>query len=120
MQAWRSSSQQLIAQIRYHLFTERTKALVGTIPTYEECAGYADMMGNPVHGVPLDPNFKMDLDRMADAAKGAGLIFYCNPNNPTSTYVGARATRGRPRLAASRRARWARARSLSLSLTSFL
>jgi len=76
-----------------HLFTERTKALVGTIPTYEECAGYADMMGNPVHGVPLDPNFKMDLDRMADAAKGAGLIFYCNPNNPTSTYVGARATR---------------------------
>jgi histidinol-phosphate aminotransferase len=50
-------------------------------------------MGNPVHGVPLDPNFKMDLDKMADAAKGAGLIFYCNPNNPTSTYVGARATR---------------------------
>jgi histidinol-phosphate aminotransferase len=76
-----------------HLFTERTKALVGTIPTYEECAGYADMLGNPVHGVSLDPTFKMDLDRMADAAKGAGLIFYCNPNNPTSTYVGAHATR---------------------------
>ena len=76
-----------------HLFTERTKALVGTIPTYEECAGYADMLGNPVHGVSLDPTFKMDLDRMADAAKGAGLIFYCNANNPTSTYVGARATR---------------------------
>jgi histidinol-phosphate aminotransferase len=76
-----------------HLFTERTKSLVGTIPTYEECAGYADMLGNPVHGVSLDANFKMDLDRMADAAKGAGLIFYCNPNNPTSTYVGARATR---------------------------
>jgi histidinol-phosphate aminotransferase len=75
------------------LFTERTKPLVCTIPTYEECAGYADMLGNPVHGVPLDVNFKMDLDRMADAAKGAGLIFYCNPNNPTSTYVGARATR---------------------------
>jgi histidinol-phosphate aminotransferase len=76
-----------------HLFTERTKALVGTIPTYEECAGYADMLGNPVRGVSLDANFKMDLDRMADAAKGAGLIFYCNPNNPTSTYVGAHATR---------------------------
>src|SRR4029453_11917532 len=25
-----------------HLFTARTKAMVGTIPTYEECAGYAD------------------------------------------------------------------------------
>jgi histidinol-phosphate aminotransferase len=76
-----------------HLFTDRTKPLVGTIPTYEECAGYADMLGNPVRPVALDREFKMDLDRMADAAKGAGLIFYCNPNNPTSTYVGARATR---------------------------
>ncbi|HKV99459.1 MAG TPA: histidinol-phosphate transaminase [Vicinamibacterales bacterium] len=76
-----------------HVFTERTKALVGTIPTYEECAGYADLLGNPVRPVALDREFKMDLDRLADAAKGAGLIFYCNPNNPTSTYVGARATR---------------------------
>jgi histidinol-phosphate aminotransferase len=76
-----------------HLFTERTKPLVGTIPTYEECAGYAELMGNPVRPVPLDSEFKMDLNRMADASKGAGLVFYCNPNNPTSTYVGARATR---------------------------
>ena len=28
-----------------HLFTAKDKALVGTIPTYEECAGYAEMMG---------------------------------------------------------------------------
>ena len=34
-----------------HVFTARTKALVGTIPTYEECAGYADMMGHPVRAV---------------------------------------------------------------------
>jgi histidinol-phosphate aminotransferase len=76
-----------------HLFTAPGKPLVGTIPTYEECAGYADMMGNPVRPVPLNGEFKVDLDRMATAAKGAGLIFYCNPNNPTATYVGARATR---------------------------
>ena len=30
-----------------HLFTAKDKALVGTIPTYEECAGYAEMMGHP-------------------------------------------------------------------------
>jgi histidinol-phosphate aminotransferase len=76
-----------------HLFTDRDKALVATIPTYEECAGYAEMMGHPVRAVPLDADFKIDLGKLADAAKGAGLVYYCNPNNPTATYVGARATR---------------------------
>jgi len=76
-----------------HLFTARDKALVGTIPSYEECAGYAEMMGHPVRAVALDGDFRMDLGKIADAAKGAGLVFYCNPNNPTATYVGAKATR---------------------------
>src|SRR3954467_5975281 len=76
-----------------HLFTAKDRPLVGTIPTYEECAGYAEMMGHPVRPVALDANFKIDLDKFAAAAKGAGLVFYCNPNNPTATYVGARATR---------------------------
>jgi histidinol-phosphate aminotransferase len=76
-----------------HLFTARDRPLVGTIPTYEECAGYAELMQHPVRGVPLTADFKTDLDRMAGAAKGAGLLFYCNPNNPTATFVGARATR---------------------------
>jgi histidinol-phosphate aminotransferase len=75
------------------VFTSKTKALVGTIPTYEECAGYAELIGNPVHGVKLNSEFKIDLDQMLAAAKGAGLVFYCNPNNPTATYVGAKATR---------------------------
>jgi histidinol-phosphate aminotransferase len=76
-----------------HLFTAKKKPLVGTIPTYEECAGYAEMMGHPVRGVSLDSEFKIDVDKMAAAARGAGLVFYCNPNNPTATYVGAKATR---------------------------
>jgi histidinol-phosphate aminotransferase len=76
-----------------HLFTAKDRPLVGTIPTYEECAGYAEMMGNPVRPVPLDAHFKVDVDHMAAAARGAGLVFYCNPNNPTATYVGASATR---------------------------
>jgi histidinol-phosphate aminotransferase len=76
-----------------HVFTAPGKPLVGTIPTYEECAGYADLMNHPVRPIALDSEFKIDLNRMADAARGAGLVFYCNPNNPTATYVGARATR---------------------------
>ena len=76
-----------------HLFTAKDRPLVGTIPTYEECAGYAEMMGNPVRPVALDADFKIDLDKLSEASKGAGLVFFCNPNNPTATYVGSRATR---------------------------
>jgi histidinol-phosphate aminotransferase len=50
-------------------------------------------MGNPVKGVKLNAEFKIDLDAYLAASKGAGLVFYCNPNNPTATYVGAKATR---------------------------
>jgi histidinol-phosphate aminotransferase len=75
------------------VFTSKTRPLVGTIPTYEECAGYAELIGNPVRGVKLNSEFKIDLDAMLAASKGGGLVFYCNPNNPTATYVGAKATR---------------------------
>jgi histidinol-phosphate aminotransferase len=76
-----------------HVFTAKDKPLVATIPTYEECADYATLMGHKVVGVALDSEFRPDLDRFADAAKSAGLVFYCNPSNPSSTYVGAKATR---------------------------
>lgn len=75
------------------LFTLPGKPLVATIPTYEECSGYAQVIGHPVRPVPLTSDFKMDLDRLLAASKGAGLVYYCNPNNPTATYAGARATR---------------------------
>lgn len=76
-----------------HVFTAKDKPLVATIPTYEECADYANLMGHPIVGVSLDGEFRPDLDKVAAAAKGAGLLFYCNPSNPSSTFVGARATR---------------------------
>jgi histidinol-phosphate aminotransferase len=68
-----------------HVFTAKDKPLVGSIPTYEECAGYAELVGSPVKGTKLNADLAMDLDVTAEAAKGAGLIFYCNPNNPTAT-----------------------------------
>lgn len=75
-----------------HVFTAKDKPLVATIPTYEECADYATLMGHRVIGVDLDSQFQPDLDKFAAAAKGAGLVFYCNPSNPSSTFVGASAT----------------------------
>jgi histidinol-phosphate aminotransferase len=50
-------------------------------------------MGHKVIGVDLDSQFQPDLDKFAAAAKGAGLVFYCNPSNPSSTFVGAKATK---------------------------
>jgi histidinol-phosphate aminotransferase len=76
-----------------HVFTAKDRALVGTIPTYEECVQYAALIGSPVRGVKLDSEFRMDLDAMHHAAVGSGLIFYCNPNNPVATAVDGKSTR---------------------------
>lgn len=67
------------------VFTSRTRPLVTGEPSYEEAPGYAALIENPVVAVPLDANMKLDLGGMADATKGAGLVFVNNPNNPTST-----------------------------------
>jgi histidinol-phosphate aminotransferase len=70
-----------------HVFTSKTAGLVAAIPAYEECADYARLMGHPITGVKLDANLKMDLDAMLQASKGAGMVFFCNPNNPVATAV---------------------------------
>jgi histidinol-phosphate aminotransferase len=70
-----------------HVFTSKTAGLVAAIPAYEECADYARLMGHPITGVKLGAGLKMDLDAMQQASKGAGLVFYCNPNNPVATAV---------------------------------
>ncbi len=70
-----------------HLYTAKDKPLLGSMPTYEECSGYADLIGHPVKQVPLDSKLRMDLDHTLVVAKGAGLLFFCNPNNPTANLV---------------------------------
>ena len=70
-----------------HQFVSRERALVGSLPTYEECFGYAALMGYRTKAVPLTADFKMDLDQTLHACKGSGMLFYCNPNNPVATLV---------------------------------
>lgn len=76
-----------------HVFTSKTAGLVAAIPAYEECASYARLMGHPITGVPLTSRLTMDLDALQRASKGAGLVFYCNPNNPVGTAIGGSDTR---------------------------
>lgn len=82
-----SGSTQILRTVT-HVFTSKTAGLTTTLPAYEDCANYARLMGHPINGVPLSaPRLSMDLDRLQAAARGAGLVFYCNPINPVGTAV---------------------------------
>ena len=71
-------------------FTAPDRPLITVSPTFELPAGIARHMGHPVVEVPVRTgSLELDLEAMAAAAKNAGLIYVCNPNNPTSTVHGA-------------------------------
>ena len=78
-----------------HVFCSRTAPLVAPIPAYEECAGYAALMGYGVRTVKLTPppELKMDVAALLDSSKGGGMVFFCNPNNPVATAVDGKTTR---------------------------
>jgi len=63
--------------------TTRGKLVVGD-PTFEAILGHAKINGAEVVKVPLTPSFAHDLPKMEAAAK-EGLIYVCNPNNPTAS-----------------------------------
>jgi histidinol-phosphate aminotransferase len=66
-------------------YASPTKPLVGGTPSYEECSDVARLIGAPVKAVPGTSTLHHDLDAIADAARGAGLIFFDNPANPAAT-----------------------------------
>jgi histidinol-phosphate aminotransferase len=72
-------------------FTSPTKPLATAWPTFENPRDTARKMGTEVRAVPLDANLRIDIDKLVEASKGAGLVFFCNPNNPTATVHGASA-----------------------------
>jgi len=72
-----------------YAFTTPTRALVAAVPTFESPAQDAQRIGSPVRAVPVTADLELDLAAMAEAARGAGLVYLCNPNNPTATVRGA-------------------------------
>src|SRR5712664_1915120 len=58
--------------------------LVAADPTFEAILKNASANGAEVVKLPLTSSFAHDLPKMLAAAKG-GLIYVCNPNNPTAS-----------------------------------
>jgi histidinol-phosphate aminotransferase len=58
--------------------------LVAADPTFEAILNNAGANGAEVVKVPLTSSFAHDLPKLLAAAKG-GLIYVCNPNNPTAS-----------------------------------
>jgi histidinol-phosphate aminotransferase len=74
-----------ILEAAVRAYCSPTKHLVNASPSYASPEGAARRIGAQVKAVPVDRDLKLDLNAMAEAAKGAGLVFFCNPNNPTAT-----------------------------------
>jgi histidinol-phosphate aminotransferase len=66
-------------------FTSSSRPLVTGRCSYESPFRTAEQIGTPVKYVQMTPDLKLDLDAMAAEAGGAGMMFICNPNNPTAT-----------------------------------
>jgi histidinol-phosphate aminotransferase len=68
-----------------------TRGLVTALPTFENCTGFAKTYKLPLTEVKVDSEFRLDVDGMiAAGSKGAGLVYFNNPNNPTATVHGAK------------------------------
>jgi histidinol-phosphate aminotransferase len=85
------------------VFMSPTRCLVEASPTYGNCSGQARQVGWTIVTAPVDAKLNIDLDALlelvknpaarasdADAAQprlAAGLVYLCNPNNPTATIM---------------------------------
>src|SRR4029077_7812645 len=64
-------------------FCSSDKPLVTAAPTYGTPDNTARRINAPVKAIAVDRALQLALDGMSEAARGAGMIYLCNPNNPT-------------------------------------
>jgi len=64
-------------------YSSPSRSVVIADPTFESIVHYAKASGADVVKVPLDAAYAHDLGKMAPA--GAGVVYVCNPNNPTGS-----------------------------------
>jgi len=67
-------------------FLGPNRKLIQAVPTFEAIEHSAKALGAEVVSVRLTPGFAHDLDGMlAHVDNSGGLVYICNPNNPTSS-----------------------------------
>lgn len=66
-------------------YTSPTRPLVTADPGYEAPEKPAAFMGAKIIKVPLRKDFSHDVQAMARASMETGVLYVCNPNNPTGT-----------------------------------
>jgi len=81
-----STGSGLLLEAAVKAYASGTKPLVNGTPSYSSPDRTANQIKAAVKLVPVEKSsLGLDLGAMADASKGAGLVFVCNPNNPTAT-----------------------------------
>jgi histidinol-phosphate aminotransferase len=69
-------------------FLTPAEKVVVAEPTFEAVSAFADVVRAEQHKVPLDRKYQHDLDAMAAACDTrTGVVYLCNPNNPTGTIL---------------------------------
>jgi len=66
-------------------FTSRERKLVMGNPTFEAIGRHASVANADVVKISLTSDYRHDLEKMLAASGGTGLIYICNPNNPTAS-----------------------------------
>ena len=69
-------------------YSKGGKSIITGDPSYDDLPSTAEGFGGKWIKVPLTPEFKLDLDAMeAKVDDNTGLVYICNPNNPTATIL---------------------------------
>jgi histidinol-phosphate/aromatic aminotransferase/cobyric acid decarboxylase-like protein len=83
VQPWGGSSAPLHQAVM--AFTSKDRPFVIAEPGYEAGERAAKFIGSKVIRVPLRADYSHDVKAMAAASPTPGLIYLCNPNNPTGS-----------------------------------
>jgi histidinol-phosphate aminotransferase len=74
-----------ILKVAAAAFTAKGKKLVVGKPTFEAILVHAQTAQADVVKIDLTPVYAHDLPKILTAARDAGLVYICNPNNPTAS-----------------------------------